>query len=182
MRSINLKIVPIYLLLLFYVLFSSPWINIFNSEIGTAFLNLLYWIVIAGYIYLVIGFKKGRIRRETDKIQTILIILIIYFMVYFFTGLLFGYQKSPYSHDFLAVLSNIWKFLPVILLEEFTRFHLVQDARGKISQYVLIVILFVFVDVNLSTIASQCKTLEEAFKFACSTITPSIFRNILLVF
>lgn len=103
-------------------------------------------------------------------------------MVYFFTGLLFGYQKSPYSHDLLAIFSNIWKFLPVILLEEFTRYHLVQDARGKMPWYVLIVVLFVFVDVNLSTIANQCKTLEEAFKFICSTITPSIFRNILLVF
>lgn len=182
MRSINLKIMPIYMLLLFYILFSSPWINLFNSEIGSAFLNLLYWIVIAGYIYLVIGFKKGRIRRETDKIQTILIILIIYFMAYFFTGLLFGYQKSPYSHDLLAIISNIWKFIPVILMEEFTRYHLVQEARGKITWYAVIVILFIFVDVNLSTIATQCKTLEEAFKFVCSTITPSVFRNILLVF
>lgn len=178
----NMKTGLVYLFLLTYIILMLPYFHLFDGAIGGMFLKPLYWFIIFGYMIIVIGPRKPRIRKEKDKLQIIAIFLILYFMLYFFTGLLFGYQRSPYSHALMPFLLNLWMFIPIVIMQEYTRMVLVQNARKQMFWYITIVILFTLVDINISTILDEFVTLEDAFKFTCSTILPSLFQSILLVF
>lgn len=181
-KPFNIKVGFIYLFLIVYIIFNLPFFPILNNIFKSSIMQLSWWIIIFGYIVIEIGFGKPRIKKEMEKIQVIIIILLLYFMIYFFSGLLVGYQRSPYAHSISGIIMNILKFIPIIIFEEYTKFTLARHSGGKFKWYILIVILFSLIDLNLNSIMIEFSSLESTFKYTCSTILPTIFRNSLLIY
>lgn len=179
-RPFRMKIGIIYLLLIIYIILGFPIFEPLFENIDFALFQFLCWFILWGYIIVEVGTKKRKIRKETDKLQIILIILILYFMIYFSSGLFLGYEYSPYSHHILDILLNCIKFLPIVIIKEYVRLVLVQNSKKRTNWLCFIVILFTLLDVNFQTLLSG--NIEEIFKYTCSTLFPSIFRNMLLVY
>lgn len=179
-RPFQMKIGIIYLFLFIYIVLGFPIFQSLLGNVDSFLFQFLYWLILWGYIVIEVGLRKTKVRKELDKLQTILIILILYFMIYFSSGLFLGYEYSPYSHHILDILLNCLKFLPVVMMKEYVRLVLVQNAKRKTKWLCLIVFLFTLFDLNFQTLLSG--NFEELFKYTCSTIFPSIFRNTLLVY
>ena len=103
-------------------------------------------------------------------------------MIYFSLGLVFGYERSPYSHEVVAILKNLWTFISVIVFQEFTRYQLVKLSPKKIGYYALITALFIIAEIDFWNFSSNFSNNVEFFKYMSQTIVPLIVTNCLFTY
>ena len=182
MDKVDWKQLGMYLLLIVFLVFNITFQEVFAKGWGTTFLKPACWFLLT--IYAIFIFKTGKIRarNKKDKQQIVIISLMIYFMIYFTSGLIIGYKNSPYAHSIFAIVSNLWKFIPVIIMQEYVRFIMVTHTKKRFWIYAIIVVLFVLLDLNFQSFFTEMGQATSAFKYVSSTILPLIFTNILLVY
>lgn len=181
MKNLELKIVCIYISLIIYLLIGRI---IFINEIISIenFINPIIWFILFIITFIFTIGEKGRYKSKIDKVQVVFIVVLIYLMIYFSSGLIVGYVKTPYSHSFTGIVSNIWSFLTVIIFQEYIRGTLVSYTRKRKYLYILIVIIFTLFEINFYNIGSNFNTVESTFKYISSTIFPSLVRNCLFTY
>ena len=180
-RSFQSKLFPVYCLLLLYLILNLTFFTSFSGN-GLLIIKLSFWILLSIYIYIIVGKKKSFARKKVDKLQVILIILILYYMIYFATGLFFGYEYSPYSRKLFSIITNILMFVPIVILQEYVRYILVQYSGRKLKWYIVIIVLFTCLSLNFESLLLDFSTYDGAFKYTCSILLPTIFKNILLTY
>lgn len=178
MRKVNNRIYYIYLGLIGIILFNlflmKKVLSIYNMIV-----NPVLWI---GIFLLANGILfEGRRRQKfiKDKVEIVSIIMLLYFIVYFLSGFIFGFAKNIYSTSFFGIISNIWIYLSIIIFKELTRNKLVKNAGHSKINYVLITILFILCDLQFISLASYLESSEMMFKYSFQTIIPMIFINII---
>lgn len=182
MKGIDKKIILLYLLVLTYAI-----IKIFlqNSGLNTNFtliINPVIWLIFLGLAIYITRTERHRLKAKTEKTQTVLITIMIYLIIYYLLGMIFGYQNSPYSHDLLVVIENIWAYVGIIICQEYVRETLCTGNKIKWYWYVLIVLMFSVFEINFNKIDNNFKDLEVLFKYMSSTILPLLARNILFTY
>ena len=138
MDKVDWKQLGMYLLLIVFLVFNITFQEVFAKGWGTTFLKPACWFLLT--IYAIFIFKTGKIRarNKKDKQQIVIISLMIYFMIYFTSGLIIGYKNSPYAHSIFAIVSNLWKFIPVIIMQEYVRFIMVTHTKKRFWIYAII--------------------------------------------
>lgn len=169
----------IYVLMIVSIIFTIFIIpNYFSNY--TRILNLVIWII----IFLrarTLANQHNRFKGLKEKLKTTFIIVFIYLIGYYLSGLFFGYKKSVYSHNFVGLLSNFMFYIFVIMLQEYTRSRLINNTRS-FSAYAFITILLVILSFNYNKFLDNFSTGEVAFKFIASQIYPAIIKGILCTF
>ena len=124
--------------------------------------------------------KNSYIRLKSNRNHTIFIIIIsiINIILYLYSGFLFGFSNSPYSHEILTLLTNILPKIFIILGVETTRTILLRNKKNK-KTIVLITILLILVQINFSVLINMFTNKELLFQYICSSIIPLIACNIL---
>lgn len=182
MKKIDIKIIMLYIFAILYVLFFSTLYIDKIIKYYNLIINPLIWILMFIFSLYILKDNKIRLKYKTDKIQTILIIVMIYLMFYFISGLFFGYAKSPYSHTLIGIIKNIWSFLIIIIFEEYVRYTLVNNCAKNKLFYFLITLLFILVEINFSSFDNNFVSGESGFKYISSELIPIIARNILFTY
>ena len=154
----------------------------FKASIYTKLIQQILWFGLAFYCYYASDKESFRNRDKTGKIQIVIIFTIIYLMVYFVLGLLFGYKRSPYAHTFSAILTNIWVFIPVIFFQEYIRAVLVRFTKRNETLLVIIFLLFSLIELNYGSMGASFATRESAFKYISSTLLPTLTKNALFTY
>lgn len=182
MIKINLKSTLIFILVSVYTLIVSI---LLIDSLGSIYINLLnplMWLLLFVItLYLNWGSNK-RVKGKKDKAQTVFIVILFYLIIYFLSGLFFGYSRSPFSHDFLTVLKNIWTFLSIIVFQEYIRFSILNGNKKSRLFIVLTVFLFILVNINFLNFQSNFVSGEDMFKYVSATIVPVIAENILFTY
>ncbi len=182
MKKINNKIWVVYGILIVYLFLLILFPPIFKESIYTKLIQQILWFGLAFYCYYASDKESFRNRDKTGKIQIVIIFTIIYLMVYFVLGLLFGYKRSPYAHTFSAILTNIWVFIPVIFFQEYIRAVLVRFTKRNETLLVIIFLLFSLIELNYGSMGASFATRESAFKYISSTLLPTLTRNALFTY
>ena len=99
-----MKNLVIYILLFVYFLLNTFITTSLNLSYYNEIINPIMWISICGVAVFLSKDSTIRVKGEQDKIQSLLISLIIYIIVYFLLGLIFGFQKTPYSKELFGIL------------------------------------------------------------------------------
>ncbi len=153
---------------------------------GTEYYNSLIspciWI---GLCVLAIYFGKDselRIKDKNNKIQSLVVVLIIYIIVYFLLGLVFGFQKTPYSKNILNILLNIWMFGGIVVFQEYIRFNIIKMEPKKKWNLIAVTILFILFTLSLSNIPAQFSTLKDGFIYVASILLPAIVAGIVMTY
>ena len=111
MKNLNIYVIMIiYFVLTFFL----------EKIVGnvTGYITPLILLIISLYIHFTEGDNHGRFPKNKEYIKKMVIIMLLYVIICFFLGLLFGFTKSPYSHKIIPLLKNIWRIIiPVIALE-----------------------------------------------------------------
>lgn len=136
----------------------------------------IIWLTIF-MIFINIKDRKIKYRANKEKIKTVLIILIFYYIIYFFLGLKFGYSNSPYSLKILEIVKNLFYILGTKLMQEYIRNKLVNYKRTYIN-YVIITIIFAIVNIEFQKVLNG----EEFIKFIFVEIVPIFIQSALLTF
>lgn len=175
----HINSVIVYILMLISVVFTVFVIpNFFPSY--TRVLNLVLWIIIF-FRARALSNQHNRFKGQNEKIKIIFIIVFVYLIGYYLSGLFFGYNKTIYSHSFLGIVSNFTFYISVILFQEYTRSRLVNNTRS-VPLYALITAMLFVLSFNYSNFMKNFSTGEVAFKFVASEIYPAIIKGILCTF
>ena len=174
----------IYVILALYLLFNVFVIVPNRSEMNlyNELINPLMWIVIC-VVAIFLGKDSGlRVRSGVNKTQSLLIVLIIYIILYFLSGLIFGFERTPYSKDILSVLLNLWSFGSIIILQEYVRLQLVKNENKKMYSLILTTLVFFVLNLNYSNFLDNFTDFKTIFIYASSVLLPAIAESAVLTY
>jgi len=146
----------------------------------TNILNVIIWCVIF-LLARKVSNQHNRFKGHKDKMKTTFIIVFIYLIGYYLSGLYFGYKKSIYSHSIIHLISNFVFYILVIMLQEYTRSRLVNNTRSSLV-YCIITAMFIALSFNYAIVYSNFASGELGFKFIASQIYPTIIKGVLCSF
>lgn len=174
----------IYGILALYLLFNVFVIVPNRSEMNlyNELINPLMWIVMC-VVAIFLGKDSGlRVRSGVNKTQSLLIVLIIYIILYFLSGLIFGFERTPYSKDILSVLLNLWSFGSIIILQEYVRLQLVKNENKKMYSLILTTLVFFVLNLNYSNFLDNFTDFKTIFIYASSVLLPAIAESAVLTY
>lgn len=146
------------------------------------FINPLIWGAIFGISYYISQDSNLRIKGERDKTQSLIIAMIIYIIIYFLSGLVFGFERTPYSKSLISIIKNIWFFGSIVVFQEIIREDLVKNNKKSVLNYVCITIIFALLDINISNITSQFTDVQTGFIYISTTIIPALVSSAIMTY
>ena len=171
----------IYGLLVFYLI-----INTFLLiPAGLSYYNLInpfIWIAIFSVSYYLSHDSNLRIKGGKDKTQSLLIAMIIYIIVYFLLGIVFGFERTPYSKSIVSILKNLWSFGSIAVFQEFIREGLIKNERKSVFNFVSMTLLFALLDLSLPNISSQFTDVQTGFIYISTTVIPAIVSSAIMTY
>lgn len=154
-----------------FTIFVIP--NFFQESARIA--NLIIWLVLA-VIAMPIENDHTRFKGKKEKIKTTLIIVIIYNILYFLLGLMFGYTRSPYSKNFFTILKNLFFIVGVIALQDYVRTKLINNERKKVN-YFIFTTIFIILRLDFTEGVQVFSSGEKIFEYISSVIIPEIAKG-----
>ena len=142
------RVIPIYIILIIYI-FLSSFIKCTSLEVFfLSFINPLLLIMISFFTYRMTNDLYLRNRKKNIKFKNILIVLCFYLLIYYLSGLIFGFIKND-SFNIINI-----SLLISILLEEFIRYRLLLVSNKK-NNYILLTLLFIILDINILSLINN---------------------------
>lgn len=183
MKAFNLKTLFIYILITAYIAFSTLYGYSNLTNIMSTIINPVFYILLAIIsLFISDADNNQRIKAKLNKYQTIFIVTFTYLIIYVLLGLILGYVRTIYSHSILGIIKNIWMYIIPIIFIEITRNVLIRNSGNKKSIFILIVLLFTLIDIDLYNIFNSPLTTSELFKLIFETIIPALTANIVLTY
>ena len=167
----------IYGLLIIYFVLNVFVITPLNLEYYNEIIHPFMWIVICSVAVFLSINTSIRVKGEKDKTQSLFIALIIYIIIYFLLGLIFGFEKTPYAKDLFNIIKNIWSFGSIIFFQEFIREALIKNEKKKIWNFILMTIIFMLINLNYNNIESHFTDLKEIFIYTSTILIPAILES-----
>ena len=177
----------IYVLLGVFVLCLFEY-TIFDSKYISSSIEDFLTILILGGIGIYI-FTQPRARfKSKDRLLGYFFVWLfvcgmIYLVIYFGCGFIFGFGKNPYKRDFWGIVSNIAVFGSIIILKEWVRNFVINKVERKhIAIYgLIIVLLYTAIEINVLEILDAPDF--EAFTIILSQkILPVVALNIFMTY
>lgn len=157
-------------------------LQIVDTAFYTNIVNPIFWFFVL--FYLICDAKKNHIRsnRNNRYLTYMIIISCMYVIAYFYIGFIFGFSKSPYNHDILAILKNVTiQMLPVIGIEVARWVIVVRNKNNKILLSV-ITILLILIEIKYNTLINLSSNKENIFKHICGVILPQVAYGVLFTY
>ena len=159
--------------LLFYFLF-------FFFDISFPFFNFLFYALLFLIFILLCRDKKLIRNYHKEFSQTVFIISIIYFIIYYILGLIIGYSYNVYSTSFIGILRNIVVIVVPLLFREEVRSRFLFLNKKKFGIF-FITFFFIILELFSSTFFTYSNN-EELFINFFSVFLPIVLENILLTY
>lgn len=165
----NKSAINIIILLILFIIINNY--ILINYSLGTI-LSPLILLIIATISYFLLPKTERRIRYKYEKYQNIIIILIIYFIIYFLSGLIFGYEYTLYKNDILSIIKNIYIIIFPIIISEYIRNKLVVNTNDNIKNIFLISVIFILININFNQFFNRIVSFSSGFKYISVIIFP----------
>ncbi len=172
----------IYGLLIVYFFLNNFVLIPMNVTFYNEIINPVLWMIMCGIAVYLSHDSSLRIKGERDKTQSLFISLIIYIIVYFLLGLVFGFERTPYSKEIFSILKNLWSFVGILFFQEFIREALIKNEKKKAVNFVLIVILFTLLNINFSNFLGHFTDLQSSFTYVSSVLVPAVLESAILTY
>ncbi len=164
-------LVIIYIIVNSFVLAPSK-IPLYNELI-----NPLMWIGICAVALFLSRDSSLRVKDESNKTQSLIIVMIIYIIIYFLLGLIFGFQRTPYSKNILSIASNLWSFGGIIFFQEFIRSSMLKIEHKKKINFLIVVFLFSLANLSFNNFGDHFETVKDSFIYVVATLIPLLVSN-----
>lgn len=171
----------IYGLLIFYLIINTfllipAGLDYYN------YINPFIWIGMFGLSYYLSQDSNLRIKGKKDKTQSLIIAMILYIIIYFLSGLVFGFERTPYSKSLISIIKNIWFFGSVVVFQEFIREDLIKNDKKSVLNFVFMTIVFALLDINISNISNQFADVQSGFIFVSTILIPATVSSAILTY
>ena len=167
----------IYSSLIIYFVLDTFLITPLGLDFYNEIIHPFMWIILCTLAVFLSFNSSLRVKGEKDKTQSLFIALIIYIIIYFLLGLIFGFEKTPYAKDLFNIIKNIWSFGSIILFQEFIIKALIKKKKKKIWNFILMTIIFMLINLNYNNIESHFTDLKEIFIYTSTILIPAILES-----
>lgn len=146
-----------------------------------------YRIIVFGIWFLVFLFSKLRQtkilnhKNQKEKVIYASLIIIAYYIIYFALGIMIGFSNNPYPTDIISIIKNIILVIGARCLQEYLRVRLVNRKNKKLD-YVIIIIIFAMLDINIRTAIDSLKDISEFIEYFSGILLTAIVRSSLLTY
>ena len=174
---INTSIIIIFILyIIFYKTTLITQMLKYENLITSLFLITLTFIS-----YLLLGYKKTKENLKRKKIfGLILYEIIIYFFVYYGSGILFGFQNNIYSLKIKNIILNIITPTIIIISSEILRNIIIQSNKDKKIVIILITILYAILELMSTINYYHMETPLGLFKLVACGLIPLLSKHSML--
>lgn len=179
MRKVKFDVT--FLILFVFAIFSICFASFLNTKIFNYYINPILWICIALYSYKYDGIYS-RFKNKVSNYKSVIVFILFYIVIYFCSGLLFGYAYTPYSHTIISICKNIWRIIVPIICMEITRDICVNKNKNSKLFVVICTIIFIVLELNIDSLIISSKTSKELFENICSIVLPLIFMNVMYTY
>ncbi len=166
------------LLILEIILFFVLILNSFVSSILSRYNLILALIAVLGIFKLFFGFEKDRHRYVRDIIFEIAIFLLVFFLLYYLSGLIITFAKTENYLTWYGFSNFIIPIILTIILKEIARYMILQKAEGNNFLLITTCILFIFLDVSNAIYYNNFSSKYDSFLFVALSLLPAISTNI----
>lgn len=143
---------------------------------------LLFW-VLAAIPYFVYPREKSRMTKQAQENLLIyaLAFLAVYFTIWWATGYIESFGRSPYSRTPAGLVNNfIFLGIP-IATQEIVRTFLVGSGKpGKLPVPFLTGLLLMLYEFRFNTISSSFSSISTTVPYVFGTLAPAILQAVLL--
>ncbi len=164
-------------LVILYIIINSLVITPSQVPFYNELINPMMWIGLCVMAILLSKDSVLRVKDESNKTQSLIIVMIIYIILYFLLGLIFGFQKTPYSKNIFSVITNIWSFGGIIFFQEFIRASMIKVEHKRKFNFILVTILFTLANLSFTNFFDHFANVKEGFIYTVSTLIPLIVSN-----
>ena len=171
----------IFIILVIYLIVTVN-LSIYKASIYTNIINPIFWGCMA--IYFIQELRKYQIRLNRNKkyFRYMLIISFINVLINFYLGFVFGFSKSPYNHNILVVIKNVFiKIIPIIGIE-ITRVIMIKTNRNNKKAIILVTIMILLVELDYHAIADLFCDRKAFFEYICGNVVPLIVSSMLYTY
>lgn len=145
----------------------------------------LLWVLVG--VVSFVFFKNDFIGNRKYKKQVefcVVVATLIYFFIYFVLGYIKGFAHNPYNRSLMGIITNIWTFLPVLIVREYIRCYMISNCGQKrIFLYTfLISFLFTIIDINILEFETYFANSLSTFEFFLQTLFPKLITNLFLTY
>lgn len=183
--SKNIRLIILSAIVLFSVILE---ITGYSVRLGSSYvyvLKPLMWLFIG--VVAFIFFRNEIITNKKYKKEVefcVVITALVYFLIYFILGYIKGFAHNPYDQTFSGILTNLWSFIPAVIIREYVRYYMINNCGKKniLLWAFLISLLFTFIDLNLYKFDSYFATTLTTIEFFMQTFIPSLITNLYLTY
>lgn len=140
--------------------------------------NLLGFLIIFLITFLYFSSNKTRHKYRYEKKQDFVILLLFYFLIYFLSGLIFGYEYTPYNKSFSLIIKNTLLLLVPIIFQEYIRYKLLATTKRNTLFFLCYTLIFVAFSLPVSLFTTTF-TNAGIFEYICGLVIPSISVHLL---
>lgn len=178
MRIKKRELIMILMLILYIVL----RMFLYSVKEMSYLINPILWFILFSYAFFNNKDFKNRKRNRYDNTQSIVIFLFIFGILYFASGLIFGYQHNIYSTSLVGIIKNIMTFVFIIFFQEYYRYILLVKGPESYAHRILVTFLFILIDVDFAYIIQQANIPLNLLEYFCTTFMIIVIKNITLSF
>ena len=180
MRRINNKSMIILITLACYLLLSLVFLRNNFGGVYHSVINPLVWLIM--FVLCFIFFKGEKVNKKyrLDILLTTIIIIFLFFVVYYLSGFIIGFQRTPYDNSLRGIIYNFWSFGTIIIFQEYIRKVLINRTGRNKKLIILITILLILFDIGDTLMSYKFSDFESIFKFFVIFLNPPIVKHALL--
>lgn len=177
MRKNNIVSISIYIII-FFLIVASIIFGFKNINLN----RIVQIIIVLVSIFTFILKRKEHLAKENNfnNAKDILYDVLIIMLIYFLSGIIFGYTKNIYNYTFINILKEIIRLFLLSISIEYLRFYLSRHTNNKNVFIALIVLLFSLLEINYVSIIKSISNNREVFILIFTTLIPIVVKNYVL--
>lgn len=183
--SKTVKLIILILIVISSLAFEITGISIKYGSSYPYIIKPMIWIFIGVITFVFFRndvFVNKKYKKEVNFL--VLITTLVYFLIYFFLGFLKGFAYNPYDSSIKGIITNLWTFLPVLVIREYVRYYMINNCdKKKILWWTLwISLMLTLVELNIYKFDSYFETSLSTIEFVMESFLPALLTNLYLTY
>ena len=137
-------------------------------------------LIITFLAILIFGYKKSiKTKEKTSITYRIIAIVMLFFTITYACGLIMGFERTAYSLNPLAIISNILMPVVIIVCMEIYRYVTISTTNKKSIMITTTIALIIF-EILISIRLNSLLAVSSLFKTLTTIMFPIISKNFLM--
>ena len=145
-------------------------------------LTVSFFLIVLTFVsYLLLGYRITKENRKRKAAKELIIYeIIMYFLIFYGSGLFLGYQKNFYSLNPITILSNIIYPAIIVVTSEILRNIVIQANKDKKAVIITLTILLALIEMMETINYYSVGTIEGLFKLFALNLVPLTTKHAVL--